>query len=356
MVVTEEFLRTGMTNRLGIKNRQFKVLGIEKPYKGWMKDLIGREIPDETAQEYLVLGKQTDKVIPLDNKAGGQERRTPVKIALTVNELLLEIEKLYFLKFNKRLRFGTLADGGEAICKALGLDNYTSSRAYKNIAKAFYEYSGNIERNTANNYLPKSGKFYTVTIVSAYDKAAIIAIPKAIERYKAETGIELQDKNIRALGKKIFGFYGINVSGIQVKHHAYHMLVINYAQGKTIAIKEHYAMPAPKKKKQKTGKTNKNIFGERVRLDINRPKDYRAAVIEFYQSKAWRELRVDVLEKQHGTCQICGRTRKHGVILHVDHITPLSVNWSRRLDPDNLQVLCDDCNIGKSNRYSTDWR
>jgi 5-methylcytosine-specific restriction endonuclease McrA len=79
--------------------------------------------------------------------------------------------------------------------------------------------------------------------------------------------------------------------------------------------------------------------------------------IIFYQSREWRKLRVDVIEEQKGRCQMCGRSYKiHGVTIHVDHIVPISIDWSRRLDKTNLQVLCEDCNLGKSNRYSTDWR
>jgi 5-methylcytosine-specific restriction endonuclease McrA len=42
--------------------------------------------------------------------------------------------------------------------------------------------------------------------------------------------------------------------------------------------------------------------------------------------------------------------------MHVDHIEPLSKNWDRRLDPTNVQIMCDDCNLGKGNRDSIDWR
>lgn len=82
----------------------------------------------------------------------------------------------------------------------------------------------------------------------------------------------------------------------------------------------------------------------------------RAAKTKFYQSYEWREIRYDVLQKHGGQCLLCGRSRRHGVVIHVDHIVPLSADWSRRLDPDNLQVLCEDCNLGKSNRDDTDWR
>lgn len=77
---------------------------------------------------------------------------------------------------------------------------------------------------------------------------------------------------------------------------------------------------------------------------------------QLYLSEEWRALRYEVLREQGGVCQLCGRGRKDGVILHVDHIIPLSKDWSRRLDKNNLQVLCEDCNLGKSNTDEIDWR
>lgn len=76
----------------------------------------------------------------------------------------------------------------------------------------------------------------------------------------------------------------------------------------------------------------------------------------FYNSPEWRKIRYEILREQGGRCQCCGRSAKDGVILHVDHIVPLSKDWSKRLDKNNLQVLCEDCNLGKSNTDDIDWR
>lgn len=76
----------------------------------------------------------------------------------------------------------------------------------------------------------------------------------------------------------------------------------------------------------------------------------------FYQSKEWRALRVKVLSSQGRKCCLCGRTPKDGVILHVDHIKPRSKYPELELKLRNLQILCEDCNLGKSNKYEEDWR
>src|SRR3990167_676882 len=76
----------------------------------------------------------------------------------------------------------------------------------------------------------------------------------------------------------------------------------------------------------------------------------------FYRSYEWRKLRYQALERDGGACLACGRGRKDGAVLHVDHIKPLRRNWELRLDLSNLQVLCDLCNHGKGNWNETDWR
>jgi 5-methylcytosine-specific restriction endonuclease McrA len=78
---------------------------------------------------------------------------------------------------------------------------------------------------------------------------------------------------------------------------------------------------------------------------------------EFYISKEWRALRVRVLEKYDCMCMMCGRSPKiHKVVIHVDHIKPRSKHPELCLSFDNLQLLCEDCNLGKSNKYETDYR
>ena len=78
---------------------------------------------------------------------------------------------------------------------------------------------------------------------------------------------------------------------------------------------------------------------------------------QFYESPEWRSLRYRVSEKHSGECMLCGRSkRKHGVVIHVDHIKPKSKYPELALEYNNLQLLCEDCNLGKSNKYETDYR
>ncbi len=79
--------------------------------------------------------------------------------------------------------------------------------------------------------------------------------------------------------------------------------------------------------------------------------------ISFYKSREWRELRYRVIVKHKAECMACGRSpRKHGIVIHVDHIKPRIKYPHLELKLDNLQLLCEDCNLGKSYKNQTDWR
>lgn len=74
---------------------------------------------------------------------------------------------------------------------------------------------------------------------------------------------------------------------------------------------------------------------------------------QFLKSPEWRRLRYKILLARGKTCECCGAV---DVQIHVDHIKPASKYWHLRLDPSNLQVLCEDCNKGKGAWDETDHR
>jgi len=82
----------------------------------------------------------------------------------------------------------------------------------------------------------------------------------------------------------------------------------------------------------------------------------RKAWAGFYYTREWRELRYQVLKESSGCCGLCGALPRKGHPLHVDHILPRSKFPKLSLEKTNLQVLCEDCNLGKSNKDETDWR
>ncbi len=59
-------------------------------------------------------------------------------------------------------------------------------------------------------------------------------------------------------------------------------------------------------------------------------------------------LRFMVMKRDDFKCRLCGRSpaTTPGLILHIDHILPWSKGGETVMD--NLQTLCSDCNLGKS--------
>lgn len=82
------------------------------------------------------------------------------------------------------------------------------------------------------------------------------------------------------------------------------------------------------------------------------------AKIKFYEKKIHssnkrkpisKSKRYKILHRDNFTCQACGRNPKEdGVKLEIDHIIPVSKGGLNNFD--NLQVLCRDCNRGKSDK------
>lgn len=87
------------------------------------------------------------------------------------------------------------------------------------------------------------------------------------------------------------------------------------------------------------------------------PRDeWEKQTSKFYASQDWRELRYEALRNSDGSCCCCGARKADGAQLHVDHIKPRSKYPELQLDIENLQILCQDCNIGKSNYYDDNWK
>ena len=102
--------------------------------------------------------------------------------------------------------------------------------------------------------------------------------------------------------------------------------------------------------------TKKDIQKSARKRVINPEAVAQDKIDRFYASYEWRRLRYSTLKELGFRCLACGRSVKEGAVIHVDHIKPLRKNWELRLDPNNLQPLCDLCNHGKGNWDESDLR
>lgn len=63
----------------------------------------------------------------------------------------------------------------------------------------------------------------------------------------------------------------------------------------------------------------------------------------FYNTEEWKNLRAWKFGQANGCCEMC---KRKGMIIEgkqVHHIVPIEEDWSKRLDPDNLELLCIRC-------------
>ncbi|QLB38268.1 HNH nuclease [Sulfitobacter phage phiGT1] len=87
-------------------------------------------------------------------------------------------------------------------------------------------------------------------------------------------------------------------------------------------------------------------------------KRTKAADSKFYASWEWKKARYEALRIHGQRCQCCGwrpGDTEFGRLV-VDHIKPRSKFPALELDVGNLQIMCGDCNMGKSNVFVDDFR
>lgn len=116
---------------------------------------------------------------------------------------------------------------------------------------------------------------------------------------------------------------------------------------------EELGLSEEKEKKLQTQLKNRN---EKI-LKRESLVKYRELGKDFLKSKEWKKLRYEALRIHGASCFCCGRNyRNHGVVIHVDHIKPRSRYPSLAMDINNLQILCEECNLGKGYEFQDDWR
>jgi hypothetical protein len=74
---------------------------------------------------------------------------------------------------------------------------------------------------------------------------------------------------------------------------------------------------------------------------------------DFYISNEWLSLKIKVFKKYGRMCMKCKSVKGE---MHIDHIKPRSKYKDLELDFNNLQVLCKQCNMIKSNLNCNDYR
>lgn len=78
-------------------------------------------------------------------------------------------------------------------------------------------------------------------------------------------------------------------------------------------------------------------------------KRYRKSYDSFYHSREWQAVRRQVLDRDNYLCQVCKRAGRITPATTVHHIVPVRADWTRRLDPANLETICKTCHNAEHN-------
>jgi len=77
---------------------------------------------------------------------------------------------------------------------------------------------------------------------------------------------------------------------------------------------------------------------------------------DFLSTEEWFILKAQTIAKYGCTCMRCKRKILNWTSINVDHIKPRKFYPNLSNDPDNLQILCGNCNKLKGNSHDIDYR
>jgi 5-methylcytosine-specific restriction endonuclease McrA len=123
---------------------------------------------------------------------------------------------------------------------------------------------------------------------------------------------------------------------------------LNLSTNQKIIVKLTYTSPQGRNHYVRKNEYSYQLLNEII-LKTNEIK--RVQESEAYQRKVERQkmssrLRFLIFQRDHYTCRICGKSKYDKVKLHVDHIIPIAKGG--KTEENNLQTLCEVCNLGKS--------
>jgi hypothetical protein len=129
-------------------------------------------------------------------------------------------------------------------------------------------------------------------------------------------------------------------------------------------MKKEPSMVGPKAYVTRWGSWTKALiaFIEKMNTDVTNESlsetNFEENIVEKTKEKISKEdkreisigLRFDILKRDNYKCVLCGRSPSSNINieLHIDHIIPFSKGGKTK--ESNLRTLCNQCNIGKSNK------
>lgn len=142
-----------------------------------------------------------------------------------------------------------------------------------------------------------------------------------------------------------------------IKEHGYYQLYSICSKYQLPRIAQDYPMQQKKKyvKLAKQAIEDKNITWTPIQLrhfetviDVLNQSVTLPQIIENRSRKISEAKRLRILRRDNFTCQKCGFHTDDKSKLHIDHILPFSKGGDN--SDKNLQVLCPECNLAKSDK------
>ena len=139
--------------------------------------------------------------------------------------------------------------------------------------------------------------------------------------------------------KPVFVYYPLAVHPKQ-QEESFDIILNNILENKRKMRDETLVVSEPNSNEKKD--FHRRVFGEEIYSDNKE---------SFYNSEEWKALREEVFQKYPAICMRCGNKNN----LAVDHVKPKARYPDLKLDINNLQVLCRDCNYFKGVKEGPEW-
>lgn len=149
----------------------------------------------------------------------------------------------------------------------------------------------------------------------------------------------------------IFNNYNLDWNNIYILKRREEILFNKYKLNPTtnIIITIHSKYTSPKGKNAYSKQHSYDSLDLELMIDnINRQNQFQKTK-QYQRLLMTDSLRYDVLKRDGFKCVLCGATAKDGAKLHVDHILPVSKGG--KTEKSNLRTLCDQCNLGKKDKF-----
>lgn len=186
------------------------------------------------------------------------------------------------------------------------------------------------------------------TMISAAASRTTEVYPKIKEKNLVkvpESALNIFSWIISHLPLVLFSLCGIVIAITIIRHIKERKEQEAYQEEKRRAMQAVYAKKERERLMMKDAKAYNSQTGSR-QMDMATLRQREFAKKQ--RAAMTPSLRHDILERDGFRCQHCGATAADGAKLHVDHIIPVAKGG--KTEPSNLQTLCEECNLGKSDK------